>query len=167
MQRILTLFIFLIALSYGGGAAISATAQKGTDTDMVPVLTHMMRKGDVIQESDIEWAEISSKRITDKTVLDPGFLIGKTPRRSIPAHKAIKEHSLRKPILVEKGSLITILIKAPNMLVTSRAKALEDGSKGELIRVQNLQSNRSISVTVTGEGQGEVPYSSNTISTAK
>ena len=166
MSKILTIFIFVITVLIGSSDAISAT-NNHVDTDMIPALTRTIRKGEIIQESDLLWIEVPSHRITGKTILDPSFLVGKTPRRTIKAKKPIKEHSLRKPLMVKKGSLMTILFKMPNMVVTARAKSLQDGGNRDVIRVQNIQSNRIVSVTITGEGEGEVANTSNQIVSAQ
>jgi flagella basal body P-ring formation protein FlgA len=55
------------------------------------------------------------------------------------------------PILVRRGAIVTIRLETPNMSLTARGKALENGSAGDVIRVVNLQSNKTIQVEVTAE----------------
>ena len=46
-----------------------------------------------------------------------------------------------------------IVLQAPGMTLTAQGKALEDGGRGEMIRVVNIQSNRTIDATVQAAGQ--------------
>jgi flagella basal body P-ring formation protein FlgA len=41
-------------------------------------------------------------------------------------------------------------------MLTAAGKALDDGGRGELIRVVNIQSNRTIDATVAAPGQVEL-----------
>lgn len=55
-------------------------------------------------------------------------------------------------VAVRRGDMINLAYDAPGIRITMRAKALDDGSAGETIRVQNIQSARSIEARVTAAG---------------
>jgi len=134
------------------GQRIRATGRlyKSTET---PVLARQMMAGDVIKKSDIEWIKVRASRLQKDTILDIGGLIGKAPRRGLRSGIPVRESEVRRPILVEKGSMVTIVLQTPTMILTAQGRALEAGSNGESIRITNTQSNQVIDAMVTGSGR--------------
>ena len=53
---------------------------------------------------------------------------------------------------VRRGDTVTIVIQAPGVTLSSRARALEDGAVGQTVRFLNPVSNRIIEANVTGPG---------------
>lgn len=53
---------------------------------------------------------------------------------------------------VHRGETITLIYNVPGVMLSTRARALEDGAVGQDIRLLNLSSNRTIDATVTGPG---------------
>ena len=123
----------------------------------VPVLSHTMRPGDIIGEGDIEWSRIRASRARRRVILDPARIVGKTPRRLLQADKPLREGDVRAPIVVDKGSLVTLALHTERMVLTVRVKAIEDGAKGQIIRVINMRSRKTIEGIVTAPGVVTVP----------
>jgi flagella basal body P-ring formation protein FlgA len=46
-----------------------------------------------------------------------------------------------------------MVLQTQNMYLSTQGKAVQDGAKGEVIRVQNLESNRIVEATVIGTNQ--------------
>jgi flagella basal body P-ring formation protein FlgA len=128
----------------------------------LPVLTRRILPGDVIKPGDVATIPIAANQVSAETVLDPQVLIGQTPRRPLREHQAILISDVRAPVLVAKGSAVTMVLEAPGLLLTAKGLAQDDGSKGETIRVTNTQSNRTIEAVVTAAGMARV-MPSNTI----
>ncbi len=126
----------------------------------VPVLSHLMSKGDVIQHSDIDWLDVRSETVRRDAITDPRQLIGQEPKATLRPGTPIRTAELQRPILVQRNSMVSIILKTPYMNLTTQGKALEDGGQGDIIRVTNLQSKRTIEATV--DGPGTVSVSSNT-----
>ncbi|MBI1252292.1 MAG: flagellar basal body P-ring formation protein FlgA [Alphaproteobacteria bacterium] len=53
---------------------------------------------------------------------------------------------------VRRGEMVTLVYVAPGMQLTTRARAMQNGAIGDVIRVTNLQSNTAVDATVTGPG---------------
>ena len=45
------------------------------------------------------------------------------------------------------------MLRAKQMLLTARGKALQHGSEGDVIRIANTQSNQTIEAEVVGSGR--------------
>lgn len=116
----------------------------------IPVLARRMLAREVISKGDIKWIKMRSDRLRRGTVLDDNELIGMAVKRGLRPGLPIQTSAVQRPILVIKGSLVTIILKAPKMTLTVQGKALENGADGDTVRITNTQSNKVIEAEVTG-----------------
>jgi flagella basal body P-ring formation protein FlgA len=70
---------------------------------------------------------------------------------------------VRAPVLVTKGAAVTMVLESPGLLLTVKGQALEDGAKGETIRIMNTQSSRTVEAVVTAAGTARVSASSTVV----
>ena len=122
----------------------------------VPVLARRVMSGEIIGEGDIKWIKVRSARLQRDIILDAGDLVGKSPKRGLRAGRPVRASEVRRPLLVSKSSLVTIVLQAPSMVLTSRGRALEQGSNGDIIRVVNTHSNTVIEAQIIGHGRVRV-----------
>lgn len=116
----------------------------------IPVLSRRVIPGDVIGPGDIDWLDVRADQTTSDTAATDAQLIGMTPRRGVSTNQPVRLRDLQSPRMVDKGSMVTITLSTPSMTLTTQGKALQDGGKGEVIRVVNTQSNRIVEATVAG-----------------
>ena len=90
-------------------------------------------------------------------------LSGMEARRVLRAGETVRPEDVRHPILVTRGSTVTMTFEAPGITVTAMGKALSEGGLGETIGVQNVASYRQVSAVVTGPGQVRAVASGTTI----
>ncbi|MFO0791461.1 MAG: flagella basal body P-ring formation protein FlgA [Pirellulales bacterium] len=57
---------------------------------------------------------------------------------------------VRSPILVKRGELISVAAQGGGIRVRTTAKSLQEGSKGDLIPVESLQTKQRFDVRVAG-----------------
>ena len=72
--------------------------------------------------------------------LNPGMIVGKSSTRNISKGTAFLEKWLNLPLLVRKGHIVELVCQIEGMTLKTRGKAIENGHKGEMIRVKNLES---------------------------
>lgn len=118
----------------------------------LPVLNRRMLKNEIIRSEDIKWIRTPSERMQPDVVMHVEDLVGKTPKRGLREGFPIRTADIRRPILVEKGSLVTMILKTPLMTLTSQGRAVENGSDGDVIRITNTQSRKVVQAVVTGSG---------------
>lgn len=118
----------------------------------VPVLNRRMESGDVISENDIEWLELRQDRIERNTIVDQEQLVGMSPRRALQSGAIVRAGAVRRPIIVEKNSLVNMYLTRGALRLTAQGRALEAGSEGDVIRIQNTTSKTTIEATVTASG---------------
>lgn len=121
-------------------------------TARIPVLAHPMSRGEVISERDIEWAEVRDELVRRDIFTDATQMIGQEPRSHLRAGAPIRATDLQKPVLVQRNSSVTLVLKTPFMTLTTMGKATEDGGKGDIIRVTNLHTKRTVEAKVDGPG---------------
>ncbi|MBI3451678.1 MAG: flagellar basal body P-ring formation protein FlgA, partial [Rhodospirillales bacterium] len=119
-------------------------------TISLPVLRGSVSPGDVIRRQDIEWLSIREDRVSRDVVTDANRLVGTTPRVRLRPGEPIRDNDTRPPVLVTRNSSVMIVLQMPNMTLTAQGRAIEDGAKGDVIRVTNLQSKKVIEATVNG-----------------
>lgn len=119
----------------------------------IPVLNSRMSPGDTIRETDVEWVRVPATRVSQNILDDDAGLIGYTPRRSLRPGEPIRTSDVEPPRLVEKGSIVNVTYAVANMTLSTRARALEDGALGDIIKVLNQRSHRTIEVQITGTNE--------------
>lgn len=118
----------------------------------IVVPTHDIARGTTIAETDITYATINDN-IPSGTVTSVSDLVGMQTRRVLHAGESVRLDDVRHPILVTKGSTVTMIFEAPGITLTAAGRAMSEGGLGETVTVQNPVSFRQVSAIVTGPGQ--------------
>lgn len=125
---------------------------QATETVAVATLARPLARGDVIHAPDIVVERRPKYEVNATVVTDTKDLVGFAVRNAIPAGQMVQRAALMRPELVQRSQTVTIIFEAPGLTLTVRGKALEGGAQGDLVLVQNVQSQRSVRGTVVGPG---------------
>jgi len=122
------------------------------ETVEAAVLTRNVDRIEMLKSSDImverrPKAEIGGEPATREAAL------GMQVRRPMRAGQAIKIADLAKPDLVQRDQGVTLIYQTAGLYLTTRGKAVDNGTEGDVVNVVNLQSKRTVSGVVTGRGQ--------------
>ena len=120
-------------------------------------------RGELISESDLVYGTLPLSTGVSGVVTNMEALSGMEARRVLRAGETVRPEDVRHPILVTRGSTVTMTFEAPGITVTAMGKALSEGGLGETIGVQNVASYRQVSAVVTGPGQVRAVASGTTI----
>jgi flagellar basal body P-ring formation protein FlgA len=136
------------------GAAPAKLRFTGTavETLEVAVLTRNVDRGDLLKSSDII-VERRPKAEIGGDAASRDKAVGMQTRRPIRANQPLKVADLVKPDLVQRDQNVTLVYQAAGLYLTTRGKALDSGTEGDVVNVLNPQSKRTVSGTVTGRGQ--------------
>jgi flagella basal body P-ring formation protein FlgA len=118
----------------------------------IAVPSHDIARGTAIAPSDFVYQTAGDNTMSG-TVTSINELIGLETRRVLHAGEGVRLEDFRHPILVAKGSTVTMTFEAPGITLTATGRAVGEGGLGENITVQNPVSYRQISAIVTGPGQ--------------
>ena len=112
---------------------------------------------DIARGTTISQADLTSKTVDDNllagTVTSASDIVGMETRRMLHAGERMRLDDVRHPILVTKGSTVTMIFEAPGITLTAAGRAMSEGGLGETVTVQNPVSFRQISAIVAGPGQ--------------
>lgn len=122
-------------------------------TVQVPVLRARLGLDTVIASADLDWVEMRSKDVRNDVVLDADRIIGLSPRRALNASQPIRVSDLESPRLVKRGDTVTMLLNNDKMQLTALGRALQDGVRGDVVKISNIGSSRTIEAMVSGDRQ--------------
>ena len=127
-----------------------ASARLRTFDDIV-VAARLLNRGEKIQPKDVklERTETTNFKWDYFTNLDD--VVRFQAKQVIPAGKPIFAGMVELPDLIHRGDTVRIVVKLKNLKVTATGKALEDGRKGERIRVRNIATGKRITGIVLDE----------------
>lgn len=150
-------------------SAVVAVASEGAETTRyridatsytvieVPVLNRRVRRGETIQKTDIAWKSVRKDTVGRNTVVDAEALQGQAARRYLAEDRPLNTDDVEPPVLVRKGSLVTVYFETANLLLTAKAKASDDGALNDTIRVVNVRSKKEIEAIVRGPTSVYIP----------
>jgi flagellar basal body P-ring formation protein FlgA len=118
-----------------------------------PVLARNLRHGQVVGHDDIAFAGMRADALDPSVVVDPGAILGKTPRSAVRAGTVLRRSEFVAPVVVGKGQLVIMTLTTPNLSLTVKGRALENGADGQTIRVQNTRSHVTVEGVVAGAGR--------------
>ena len=118
----------------------------------LPVLTHTVNRGDVISEKDVQWMEVREENVRRDIAIDPRELVGMEPRFQVKAGVPVRTSELQRPLMVTRNSAVTMVLRTPFMTLTAQAQAIEDGGRGDIVKVTNLQTKQIVEAKVEGPG---------------
>jgi len=118
----------------------------------VPVPARLLAPGETISASDVTTATLRTDRVSPDMLLQASDLVGKTPRHQLRPGEPVRANDIEVPLVVHRGSLVTIVLETPSLRLSAEGKAMDDGSVGAVIRVANTKSSRVIDAVVSGPG---------------
>lgn len=108
-------------------------------------------RGKVITPQDVEIRKIKRYNSLQKGV-DPAVLYGSVAKRTIHAGQQIRPSAYEPDYAVKKRSSVKILYERGAIRIELLGLALENGQKGDIIKVKNLSSNKVLRCKVLSSG---------------
>jgi flagellar basal body P-ring formation protein FlgA len=122
------------------------------ETVEAAVLTRNVERADMLKSSDIIVERRPKLEIGGDAAVR-GSALGMQMRHSMRAGQALRVADLAKPDLVQKDQGVTLIYQTAGLYLTTRGKAIDSGTEGDVVSVLNLQSKRTVTGVVTGRGQ--------------
>lgn len=111
-----------------------------------------LSKGTILGDQDIFLQDIDVRRLSKPYFLDASELVGRQLKRSLGQHKPFSPSLLAKHLLVRKGDVVYIKAGVTNMQIRMTGTALQDGTMGQQISVQNNRSGKVVRGYVAAKG---------------
>ncbi len=129
---------------------VRVSIQKPYVTVAVPVA-----KGDILSEPMLTLAYQDQTLIRGDYLTDPTALIGVRSKRELKPGQPIR---LTQVCVVCKGDQVTLSAENSSMQIKTVARALQDGSFGDMIRLVNTRSGRTVQGQVSAVGSVVVTF---------
>ncbi len=129
------------------------------ETVEAAVLARNVERTEILKASDImvqrrPKAEVGS----DAAVRDQA--VGMQMRHPMRAGQPLRVADLVKPDLVQRDQAVTVIYQTAGIYLTTRGKALDSGTEGDVVSVFNPQSKRTVTGVVSGRGQVTIQIAS-------
>lgn len=122
------------------------------ETVEAAVLTRNVERTEILRSSDVMVERRPKAEVgNDAAVRDQ--VVGMQMRHPMRAGQPLHVADLAKPDLVQRDQSVTMVFQSSGIYLTSRGKALDNGTEGDVVSVVNLQSKRTVTGIVTGRGQ--------------
>lgn len=147
-----------IALILSFFIAAPASAQ-----EVVAVAT--IRAGDLIGKEAVAPAPLpadptaSEQELQDRATdarIRLAAIVGKEAARTVYAGRVVTDADLRSPTLVERNALVRMVYSMGGLTIETEGRAMDRGGSGDLVRVMNLNSRKSVTGVIAGPNLVEV-----------
>ncbi|MFM2042805.1 MAG: putative flagella basal body P-ring formation protein FlgA [Pseudomonadota bacterium] len=118
----------------------------------VAVPVRRLAPGEIITPADLTTVAIRTDALSARALTGADALVGRQVRRVLAPGRPVPDGYVATPVVVARNKPVTVEFRSGALLLTARGRALEDGGVGDLIRIQNLDSNRTVTAVVTGPG---------------
>jgi flagella basal body P-ring formation protein FlgA len=122
----------------------------------VPVLNKTLERGMLISPSDVELVRLNLFKQPVDIVSQVQSVVGKRLKSRVRAGGPIRESFIDIPPTIVQGKRITMRYASGGLVATATGKAMEDGLRGERIRVKNDSSNKIVRGFIVDENNVEV-----------
>lgn len=129
----------------------------------VAVAAHQVRAGEILTSENLRYERMDTGHLKTGYFTDMSKVIGLETRRPLTPGMVVTDLMLNKPNVIKRGDLVNIIVRIGGMEVIVVGKAMQDGYVGQLIRIQNTNSNKFISAKVLDETTVQVLTSTNFI----
>lgn len=124
----------------------------------VLTLANSLTRGHVLQPEDVEVARRDVGTLPRGYFTDPADAVGMVLRRPANAGDLLTPNLINRPTLISRGDEIWLLIENDRISISAKGVALEDGTRGQRIRVRNTSSDREIEGEVIDRHQVRVAF---------
>ena len=130
--------------------ALAGRAQAVVEV-MVPART--VAAGERLDAGLLEPMLVIERQLRADTLVEPADLLGVEARRRLLPGRPVRRGDVQAPRLVRRGEAVEVVYRAPGIELVAIARALEDGARGSVVAVSNLDSGQRLSGVVSDAGR--------------
>lgn len=120
------------------------------------VARRQLAAGEILRSDDVEVGQVSPVALTPNTMLNVEDAVGMEVKQSVQAGQVVQSLSLRRPIVVKRGELITVYSIAAGVQVKATGKALADAALGDVILLEAAETKKQFQCRVTAPQEAMV-----------
>lgn len=124
---------------------------RGSITAQVAVTSAPVTANTPLQSGDVTLARRDVTMVPD-SISSLSGAVGLSSRRSLRAGEVLRQGQLASPVLIKRGSAVSIVARKEQVEVSMAGEAMDPGALGEVIRVRNATSGTVIRARVVDAG---------------
>jgi len=117
-----------------------------------------LKRGQIITAGDVYLVRKNTSYLSRKYVTDIDQVVGYRVKNNIKEGGYILRRMLKKPPVIEKGAMVTILAESSYIKVTAPGKTLSNADLGQFVKVRNLVSKKEIFAKVINNSTVRVDF---------
>jgi len=110
----------------------------------VAVATRDIRRGELINDSDFSMVRKDLADLRGGSFADRARLRGLVAARSIRTGAVISLGGVERPIAVKRGKIVAAEVRGNGFRISAMAKAMDNGRVGDVIRLMNVDSKKTL-----------------------
>jgi len=122
----------------------------------VVVTTRSLTPGTVLRTTDVRLQTGLLPNKPEECFYRLEQVVGHETTRALPAGVVLQRASVRAPLMVRRGEVVTVYARAAGIRVRTTARARDEGAMGELVEVESLSSRKTYFARVCGMQEVEV-----------
>ena len=144
---------YVRVLKGSGPAERRAPAEPETPPQMrsAVVLKKGLLRGAVLSPADLQVIQVAAAEVPMQSIDNIDNAVDAELTRDVLAGRPLRSADLRPAMMVKRGQTVTLTIRQPSgFAVAAQVEALQDGRKGDSIRLKNRESGRILTGKVVG-----------------
>lgn len=121
-----------------------------------PVTTRMITRGETVVGA-VVWRQLSLWSLPADRISAPSQLEGMISRQSLGANQVLRYSALEAPMVVERGQVVSLVVRRGAIMVTDRAESMGAGRAGDWVMVRSVSTQKVLRAQVRADGALEVP----------
>ncbi|WP_417670897.1 flagellar basal body P-ring formation chaperone FlgA [Roseibium sp.] len=122
----------------------------------VVALSQPLTRGTILRPEAVTTIRMARQQVPVNALESADAIAGLAARNNLRANSPLTRNDFERPVMVARGEKVTLTFELPGMKLTTRGQAMDDGAKGDVIDIMNLQSRRIVPAIVTSRGQVRV-----------
>ena len=115
----------------------------------IVALTKNISKGQVVSHDDIVLIDRPSTKFHGASK-DIKEVVGRKAKVSLASGTVVKARHLETVYLINKEDTVLVIAQNNKLMITTSAKALEEGQLGDMISIENINSKKVLKAIITG-----------------
>jgi len=141
-----------------GDNLLRSITLEGVATAMVqvPGVKYTMVSGSEVTDNDVIDISVPKNQLRNDSIVSRSDLIGMTIKRTLQPNQLLSEADVIPPMMIKRNDLVTVIYKNGAIQLSTKARSLSNGSRGDVVQLVNPSSKKSFDAKVTGPMQAEV-----------
>lgn len=129
---------------------------KAEEPAKVVTVKMTVERGDVVNKNNLKLVNYNRSKVPADIITNLDDAAGLQTLRTLRPGMHLRYTYLREKPMVAKNKSVKMVYNIPGIKLESQAQALQDGHKGDIVKVKNLKSNKIVNAEVIGENKVQV-----------